>query len=803
MAIDNNSSQLAALMKPYSQYKNDLVQFLQNFRIVTDEIRYTNLQQSEDRTISDSLPDSLSFENTQEESMNVQSWSSPLDNVPYKYMLQLQEIANRTRASLTIETDDIIAEGREELATAITLNTVRFVELVSQAADEILKRIQPQHPIIKDQFDIVMEQYLQLESDYRLGHVMNENAGMETDSRAMAELDPLNAPLEDSQNKIPAMLLRRYQVQFVPPAETKPLSIRQLTAEDIGHLVKIKGIVVRVLDVKPRVLVACYSCDACGFQAFQQINARKFMPLTTCPSAECRTNRQSGELYLNMRGTKFVKYQEIRIQETADQVPVGHIPRGITAQLLGEIARKCSTGDLVTAAGVFLPVPHTGFRSLQAGLVADTYLSVMYIERNKKTYDEFIPSVEIDRQLTSLSQKFQVYEILSRSIAPEIYGHVDVKKSLLLLMVGAPLRRFQDGVRLRGDIHICLMGDPGVAKSQLLKHISVITPRGVYTTGKGSSGVGLTAAVLRDPITNELMLEGGALVIADMGVACIDEFDKMDESDRTAIHEVMEQQTVSIAKAGITTTLNARAAILAAANPAYGRYNKKKKPSQNINLPPALLSRFDLLFLLIDEPNETEDFGLAQHVTYVHRTGKHPELDFTPVDPQLIQAYIARAKRYNPVVGSSVSKYIVNNYVAMRDREKNAGDWAESYTTARTLLSILRLSQALARIRFSNLVEHADVDEAIRLTESSKASLKEDTSHKSHVSDPISEIYRLVNETIQQIEDGSNEAVLSELENQVLAQGFSREQWSTCLKEYEQLNIWMIDKTMDKLRLVA
>jgi len=321
---------------------------------------------------------------------------------------------------------------------------------------------------------------------------------------------------------------------------------------------------------------------------------------------------------------------------------MGHIPRTMTVYLFQNQVRTVNPGDSVYISGIFLPLPHIGFRAIRAGLITDTYLEAHYVHSLKKQYNQLETSPEMEEIVNKLANDPDVYNRLASSIAPEIYGHEDVKKALLLLLVGGASKETGDGMKIRGDINICLMGDPGVAKSQLLKYISKSAPRGVYTTGRGSSGVGLTASVMRDPVTDEMVLEGGALVLADNGIACIDEFDKMDEDDRTAIHEVMEQQTISISKAGITTTLNARTSILAAANPAFGRYNPNRKPSENINLPAALLSRFDLLFLILDTPNINEDHRLAQHIGYVHIHNSAPKKENNElvIDSNIIRYYI-------------------------------------------------------------------------------------------------------------------------------------------------------------------
>lgn len=690
----------------------------------------------------------------------------------------------------------------------IVRNTRRYIALFSEAIDENLP--QPTRDI-SDSQDVL---------DVLRLHRAQEVAQQQQQQTGSAQ------PTDDKV--FPPALMRRFEVRLVPGVKMKAVPIREVKASKVGSLVRIKGMVTRVSSVKPLITVATYTCESCAYEVYQEVNSRQFNPLNQCPSERCQTNKQNGRLLLQTKASKFDKYQEVKFQELPDQVPMGHIPRSLTVYLRGELTRTCEPGALITICGIFLPLPYSAQRQMMMGLITETYLEATDVINHKKRYSAMESSEEMEHEVLKLQESgANVYEVLSQSIAPEIYGHEDVKKALLLLMIGGVTKRMDEGMKLRGDINVLLMGDPGVAKSQLLKHIATIAPRGVYTTGKGSSGVGLTAAVVRDTMTKEMTLEGGALVLADMGICCIDEFDKMEEGDRTAIHEVMEQQTVSIAKAGITTTLNARTSVLAAANPIYGRYNKKLSASQNINLPNALLSRFDLLFLLLDVANFAKDEALARHVTYVHRFSKNPDMTFDPVRPEVLRYFIAIAKQYQPSIPEELCGYIVEAYVSLRQQDANEqarlqqgssgfgysrgggapndANHAQTAMTARQLLSILRLSQSLARLRFATVVIQQDVDEAIRLVYVSKASLTEHDEESNGAGgtggsvgvsgmggaggsqDAVSKIYRLL---LEYATDRNTTVVaMSDVEPAVLRKGFTSQQLQTCITYYERLEV--------------
>jgi len=691
----------------------------------------------------------------------------------FKYAAQLQKLAHREQVALNIDIDDV-AEFDPDMAEAMVNNSRRYINLFSEAVYEMLPDYKQRETVARDALDVYIEHRLMMES-------RTHAAG---DTR-------------DPRNRYPPELMRRFEIYFNTPAAQKHCSIRNVKASSIGKLCGVRGIVTRCTEVKPMMQVATYTCDQCGAETYQPVGSSSFMPQLLCPSEDCRVNKSGGRLYLQTRGSKFVKFQEIKIQEHSDQVPVGNIPRALTVLCRGEQTRLTQPGDHVAITGIFMPLVKQGFKAMSQGLLSDTYLEAHSIVKMNKTEDDELGAEEMTEAEIKQIAEEDFYDKLATSIAPEIYGHEDVKKALLLLLVGG-VDCNPNGMKIRGSINLCLMGDPGVAKSQLLGYIDRLAARSQYTTGRGSSGVGLTAAVMKDPLTGEMTLEGGALVLADQGICCIDEFDKMADADRTAIHEVMEQQTISIAKAGIMTSLNARVSILAAANPAYGRYNPKKTVEQNIQLPAALLSRFDLLWLIQDRPDRENDLRLAQHITYVHQHCTQPPTQFKPLDMKLMRRYIALCKNKQPTIPENLTDYIVSAYVEMRKEARNNKDM--TFTSARNLLAILRLSTALARLRLVDIVEKEDVNEAMRLMEMSKDSLNHNNEHSggNRAQTVVDKIFTLIKEVA-----GEKRIVkLQEVIERCTSKGYKPDQVNECIEEYEELNVWQVNQARTKLTFV-
>ena len=398
-------------------------------------------------------------------------------------------------------------------------------------------------------------------------------------------------------------------------------SIRDLNASTISKFVRIPGIVISASHLSSKATHLCLLCKGCRSTRF--ISVGQGLTGITLPRT-CNRENLEGEdrepcpldpyIIVHEKCT-FIDQQTLKLQEAPDMVPVGELPRHILLSSDRYLTNRVTPGTRCTILGIYSIFQNKkgGKSSDGAVAVRNPYVRVVGISidaaGNSKEGAIFTP--EQEEEFLEMSRRPDFYEVFSRSIGPSIYGNADIKKAIACLLFGGSKKILPDGMKLRGDINVLLLGDPGTAKSQLLKFVEKVAPIAVYTSGKGSSAAGLTASVQRDANTREFYLEGGAMVLADGGVVCIDEFDKMRDEDRVAIHEAMEQQTISIAKAGITTILNSRASVLAAANPIFGRYDDMKSPGDNIDFQTTILSRFDLIFIVKD----THDAGRDRVIT--------------------------------------------------------------------------------------------------------------------------------------------------------------------------------------------
>lgn len=459
---------------------------------------------------------------------------------------------------------------------------------------------------------------------------------------------------------------------------------------------------------------------------------------------------------------EFADKQVIKLQETPDSVPDGQTPHSVSLCAYEELVDVCKAGDRIEVTGIFRSNPvriNPRQRTIKA--LFKTYIDVLHIQKVDKrrlgidvsTIEQELSeqvagdveqsrkiSEEEEQKIKATAARGDVYELLARSLAPSVYEMDDVKKGILLQLFGGTNKSFEKGgsPKYRGDINVLLCGDPSTSKSQLLKYVHRIAPRGVYTSGKGSSAVGLTAYISRDPETRQVVLESGALVLSDGGVCCIDEFDKMSDSTRSVLHEVMEQQTVSIAKAGIITTLNARTSILASANPIGSKYNVNLPVPQNIDLPPTLLSRFDLVYLVLDQIDEQNDRRLARHLVgmYLEDTPENGNAQEVLVSPiflhlnawslthsqpiEFLTSYISYARtKCQPKITQAASEALVSAYVQMRKLGEDVRAAERRITaTTRQLESMIRLAEAHAKMRLAEEVTANDVHEAVRLIKS-------------------------------------------------------------------------------------
>ena len=574
------------------------------------------------------------------------------------------------------------------------------------------------------------------------------------------------------------------------------IQARDIRSEHINRFVSVEGILRKATEVRPRIVEAVFRCPG-GHLTRKAQEYGQFVEPDGCATEGCTYRK----LVLVPKRSSFVDAQKLRIQESPEGLRGGEQPQTLDVDVTDDIAGTVAPGDRVVINGILRSQQRVTHGNKST--VFDIHLQANSIEIAEKEFEEVSISEEDEAEINRLSSDPEIYNKITHSIAPTIYGNADVKEAIALQLFGGITKTMPDGSHLRGDIHCLLIGDPGIAKSQLLRYIVKLSPRAIYTSGQSSTQAGLTATAVKDEFGDgRWTLEAGALVLADMGIAAVDEMDKMQKEDRSALHEAMEQQSISVAKAGITATLKSRCALLGAANPKLGRFDEYADIGEQINMPPSLLSRFDLIFILTDKPDHKRDEAIAEHILKSHGVGEliaqharepiegvddeYIKRELAPVTPEIepatLRKYVAFAKRTCfPIMSPEAKDVLVNYYMRLRDL---ADSNKPVPVTARQLEALVRLAEASARIRLARRIEGSDADRVVRIVDTCLRQVAYDPKTGTFDIDKVAtgiskgkrDLIRAIKEAIRENADISGRAQIGQVTELLTQQGYGREE---------------------------